>query len=128
MCLDLSAIPPFIVLDALRELPVRLVRYYAYVPDAQDPSVLRRESSNFLHDVTLRWLKEQFRRQIEPEATDRAALIGLFLEQLSLLGQDYVSNGTRTVNLVDGLDHIAREQHRTRSLLSDLPAPSARIH
>lgn len=31
----------------LRALPVRLVRYYAYVPDAQDPSVLRGESINF---------------------------------------------------------------------------------
>lgn len=109
----------------LRMLPVRLVRYYAYVPEAQDPSVLRGESINFFHDVTLRLDEAGICCQNRPDPTDRIALIHLFHEQLQELGQDYRETGTKSVILIDGLDHIAREQHPDRSLLHDLPLPNA---
>jgi hypothetical protein len=109
----------------LRLLPVRLVRYYAYVPEAQDPSVLRGESINFLHDVTTRLWEAGFQRLYKPDATDRSALLAVLHHQLQLLGDDYVQSGTKTVIMVDGLDHIAREQSPERSLLRDLPLPDA---
>ncbi len=109
--------------QTLRTLPIRLIRYYAYVPDAQDPSVLRGESTNFFHDVTLKLQRIGIGNHRRPDPTDRVTLIKLFHEQLQLLGQDYETSGTRTVILVDGLDHISREQHPQRSLLTDLPLP-----
>lgn len=108
----------------LRALPVRLVRYYAYVPDAQDPSVLRGESINFFHDVTLRLWQAGFSKGRQPDPSDRVALINRFHEQLQSLGEDYRQSGIKTILLIDGLDHIEREQHPTRSLLTDLPLPN----
>ncbi len=109
----------------LRTLPIRLVCYYAYVPDAQDPSVLRGESTNFFHDVTLRLQHVGFGKGNQPDPTDRIALINRFHAQLQSLGEDYQQTGTKTIILVDGLDHIEREQHPSRSLLADLPLPNA---
>lgn len=109
----------------LRTLPVRLIRYYAYVPDSQDPSVLRGESINFFHDVTLRLWQVGFGEGNQPDPTERIALINRFHAQLQSLGEDYRQTGTKTIVLVDGLDHIEREQHPTRSLLTDLPLPNA---
>ena len=111
--------------QTLRTLSIRLIRYYAYVPDAQDPSVLRGESTNFFHDVTLRLQNMGVGDYNRPDPTDRVALINLFHKQLQLLGQDHNTSGIRTIILVDGLDHISREQHPERSLITDLPAPDA---
>lgn len=107
----------------LRSLPIRLVRYYAYVPGAQDPNV-RGESVNFLHDITLRLEEAGFDRgRRRPVPSDRLALLEKLHEQLQALGVDYEATGQKTVILVDGLDHIAREQRPERSLLADLPLP-----
>lgn len=111
--------------QTLRSLPLRLVRYYAYVPEAQDPSVLRGESTNFLHDVTLRLQEAGFGRKERSSTADRPALVALFHTQLQELGRDYAETKTKTVILIDGLDHIHREQHPERSLLQDLPLPEA---
>ena len=111
--------------QTLRILPVRLVRYYAYVPEAQDPSILRGEAINFLHDITLRLQEAGFSFGGRPDSSNRAAMLELFHEQLQRLGEDYTQTGTKTVILVDGLDHIPREQHPARSLLHDLPLPEA---
>lgn len=108
----------------LRAIPLRLVRYYAYVPEAQDPSI-RGEAINFLHDVTLRLQEAGFVQTARPDPTDRSALLDLFHQQLQALGRDFTDTGTKSVFLIDGLDHIAREQHPERSLLHDLPLPEA---
>jgi len=106
-------------------LHTRVIRYYAYVPEAQDPSILRGESLNFFHDVTLSIQRLGIGGQKQPDPTDRLGLIRLFYEQLQELGQDYARQGTRTLLLIDGLDHIEREQNPERSLLADLPLPGA---
>ena len=111
--------------QTLRILPVRSVRYYAYVPDAQDPSVLRGESVNFFHDTTLQIQRLRNGLEKRPDPTDRIALNQFFYQQLSLLGKDYEESKTKTIILIDGLDHIAREQHPERSLIEDLPLPTA---
>lgn len=108
----------------LRKLPHRLVRYYAYVPDAQDPTVIRGESKNFLHDVTLRLSKAGFSLTRSNEK-DRISLLNLLHKQLQELGNDFNETGRKTIILIDGLDHISREQKPQRSLLSDLPNPNA---
>jgi hypothetical protein len=111
--------------QTLRTLPVRSVRYYAYVPDAQDPSVLRGEAINFFHDTTLQIQILRNSADKRPDPSDRVALYECFIQQLNFLGQDFQNTGTKTIILVDGLDHIAREQHPDRSLIEDLPEPAS---
>lgn len=109
--------------QTLRFYPAWVVRYYAFVPDDRGPTMLRGESTNFLHDVTIALSDAGFGVGRSPGPTDRAQLLDRFHEQLRLLGEDYRREGRKTLILVDGLDHIEREQHPDRSLLWDLPAP-----
>jgi hypothetical protein len=98
----------------------RLVRYYAYVPDS--PLQGRGEASNFLHDVVLA-LQSQGIRGDNNQAKTREELLGKLHRQLAELHERWLSDGVLTMILVDGLDHIEREQKPERSLLHDLPHP-----
>ncbi|MHA1167381.1 MAG: AAA family ATPase [Candidatus Hodarchaeales archaeon] len=109
--------------QTLRKLPVRLVRYYAYVPDSQDPSAVRGESISFLHDITLKLTLAGIRGKGSEDRSDRISLLNLFYEQITRLGVDFQDTGEKTVIMIDGLDHISREQHPDRSLLHDIPLP-----
>lgn len=100
----------------------RAVRYYAFVPDAPDPFG-RGESVNFLHDVVLAIEEAGFQVGASLSSFDRRQLSERFYKQLELLHQDWLRTGTKTTIMIDGLDHIAREQHPERSLLHDLPPP-----
>lgn len=107
----------------LRNREDRVIRYYAYVPDAQESLSLRGESVNFLHDVVLALERQHFRSGTGLIHFDRDQLLDRFHGQLRQLHVDWSTNGQRTIILIDGLDHIDREQQPDRSLLSDLPAP-----
>lgn len=109
--------------QTFRYRPERVIRYYAYVPDAQDPITLRGESVNFLHDVVLALERAGFRVGESPSQFERDQLLERFYKQLCLLHQHWQATGRKTMIMVDGLDHIAREQHPNRSLLCDLPLP-----
>jgi hypothetical protein len=108
----------------LRGRSERIVKYYAYVPDAQDPIALRGESESFLHDVTLALERAGFPVGASPSMFDRTQLLERFHQQLQLLHEDWQITGRKTVILIDGLDHIARELHPQHSLLLDLPLPN----
>lgn len=99
----------------------RIIRYYAYVPESQDPNILRGESVNFLHDIVLAIEKAGFQVRESMNRLDRSSLLGRFHEQLGKLHQDWQETGRKTIILIDGLDHIEREQKPQRSLLQDLP-------
>jgi hypothetical protein len=101
----------------------RIVKYYAYISDAQDPTTLRGEAINFLHDVVLALDNAGFRVGENPSKLDREQLLQRLYQQLRLLHEDWQKNRRKTIILIDGLDHIAREQNPTRSLLHDLPLP-----
>lgn len=109
--------------QTLRHREERLIRYYAYVPDAQDPVTQRGESTNFLHDVVLEIERAGFRIGKSASQFDRDQLLERFYHQLQQLSQDWESTGRKTVILIDGLDHIGREQRPIRSLLLDLFPP-----
>jgi hypothetical protein len=109
--------------QTLRHCHELVIRYYAYVPDAQDPRTLRGESVNFLHDVVLEIEHAGFRVGESLSYFDRAQLLTRFHEQLNLLHQDWRRTGRKTIILIDGLDHIEREQKPNRSLIDDLPSP-----
>ena len=107
----------------LRSLSERLVSYYAYVPESPYPTSIRGESSNFFHDVVLRLEELGFSVGKSPSRFDHNQLVERFYQQLGHLHTDWSNNGRKTVFLVDGLDHIEREQEPSRSLLLDLPDP-----
>ncbi len=107
----------------LRSRQERVVRYYAYVPDAQDPAALRGESLSFLHDITTALDRAGFVEGRSLAASDRPQLLERFHRQLRALHDDWRATGRKTLILVDGLDHITREQRPERSLLDDLPDP-----
>ncbi|WFU51785.1 AAA family ATPase [Sinorhizobium terangae] len=104
---------------------VRLVRYYAFVRD--DPQLGRGEAFSFLHDLCVQLeamgLGRTRRRISYPDTLDglRERLTALLRD----LGNETSKTGGRAIILVDGLDHIDREQNPTRSLMEELPAPSA---
>jgi hypothetical protein len=109
--------------QCLRTRPERIIRYYAYVPDAQDPLQIRGEALNFLHDLVLALEQSGFRVGASLSRFDRSQLLHRFHEQLGLLHEDWRVTGRKTIILIDGLDHIERELKPDRSLLLDLPVP-----
>ncbi|MFJ1859961.1 hypothetical protein ACIOHA_21915 [Streptomyces anulatus] len=100
-----------------------VARYYAFVPDAPDPLSSRGEADSFLHDVSLA-LQESglYRHGIGNDLRTQRLVLS---DQLDQAGQRWRTRGERTIIVVDGLDHIPREQNPTRSLLEELPNPAA---
>jgi hypothetical protein len=101
----------------------RVIPYYAYVPDRQDPNPQRGEALSFLHDMVLVLERSGFRTGESLPTDDVSLLRQRFHHQLQQLHDDWRTTGRKTVFLVDGLDHIDREQHPERSLLTELPLP-----
>ena len=106
-----------------RPRPERVIRYYAYVPEAQDPAASRGESENFLHDICLALHYAGVTVDDSHLPPELSLLFERFHRQLAILGEEFRTTGRRTVILIDGLDHIDRELRPSRSLLADLPRP-----
>lgn len=100
----------------------RIVRYYAYVPNAA-PARTRLDARAFLHDVVV-MLGDAGLRNGERHlpSSDIEALRQQLAELLDAAGVDFVDTGRRTVVVVDGLDHVSRD-HRDDGLLVELPRP-----
>jgi len=103
-------------------LPGRVARYYAFVPDAPDPLSGRGEADSFLHDVSLTLEEGGLHRR--GYANDLRSQRSVLLDQLDQAGRRWSERDEETVIVVDGLDHIPREQNPVRSLLEELPAPA----
>ena len=107
----------------VREANARVAKYYVFTPDDTGPTTLRGESDNFFHDVSHQLNSLGFRVGESTPRMDHSQLVQRFQEQLWQLGQDWHDNCRKSVVLVDGLDHIEREQNPIRSLIEDLPHP-----
>lgn len=110
-----------IALEAEPQLVI--VRYLAYVPGGAQ-GIGRGESADFLDDVAaglrstglpgIRFLRDnEHHRREEIEAL------------LAQAGERFTTDGLRTLIIIDGLDHVPREERPTRSFLADLPLPAA---
>ena len=99
----------------------RVVRYYAFVQD--DAGLGRGEAVNFLHDLTLALKQQGVSGQGASSPESREELLEHLSSQLLELHERWQKDGIRTLILVDGLDHIEREQSPARTLLKDLPLP-----
>ncbi len=100
---------------------IRVVRYYAFVRD--DTQLGRGEAFKFLHDLIIALKEQGIRGNARSYPETREELLDMFGSQLLELGERWRQDAIKTVILVDGLDHIEREQSPERSLLRDLPLP-----
>jgi hypothetical protein len=102
---------------------IRLVRYLAYVPGAAQ-GVGRGEADSFLEDVDIQLRNGGLvgLRLRDNSMHERREQFGALLRQA---GERYERDGVRTIIVVDGLDHVPREEQPTHSLLNELPLPAA---
>ncbi|NQY26166.1 MAG: hypothetical protein HRT92_03200 [Piscirickettsiaceae bacterium] len=100
----------------------KLVRYYAYVPDSAYQG--RGEANTFLHDITLSLRNHGFCGEGSGQPGSREEYLSLLGEQFQQANEKWRHDGVVTIIMVDGLDHIQREQNPLQSLLSDLPSPN----
>lgn len=107
----------------LRESPHRVVRYYAYVPGAVGGSRRRGEADNFFHDLTVALDLAGLHAGTTLPVDDLDLLMRRVHAQLAQASKEWAAGARRTIILVDGLDHIPREQAAVQSLLSHLPNP-----
>ena len=105
----------------LRYAPnIRLISYYAYIKN--DPTSGRGEAANFWQDLYIAIRQ----RGINPlGAVPRSGneFRAAVAAQFALMADEWKTRGLVTVLLIDGLDHIDREQHPTESLIGQLPLP-----
>lgn len=102
-----------------------VIKYYSFIPDSIEPINLRGESKNFLHDVIFQLEKEGISHDGSIGSLDREVLLRRFFNQMKKLNENWKRTGRKTIFLVDGLDHITREQRPVCSLLDDLPIPES---
>ncbi|NTV47227.1 MAG: hypothetical protein HGB11_12055, partial [Chlorobiales bacterium] len=98
-----------------------VARYLAFLPDKRH-GLGRAESTDFLNDITFALNKLGFSR---PKFVDKDQLCEEFLKQLDEARDLYLEKGRKTLILVDGLDHIQREERPQHNLLSILPLPQS---
>lgn len=105
------------------EANVRLIRYLAYVPGAAQ-GVGRGEADNFLTDVGTQLRNSGLvgLRLRDDSLHERREQFGFLVRQA---GERFDRDGIRTIIVVDGLDHVPREERPTNSLLGELPLPAA---
>ncbi|MEX2499481.1 MAG: ATP-binding protein [Wenzhouxiangellaceae bacterium] len=98
-----------------------VARYLAFVPDERH-GLGRAEAMDFLNDVTFALHKLGFSR---PRFSDEEQLRREFLKQLEEAKELFQEKGQKTIIIVDGLDHIQREENPQHNLLSILPPPQS---
>lgn len=104
----------------------RVLKYFSYVnQDMTYDAGYRGESKYFLHDLItqIRVAQPEYSDALPGE--DRIELASQLREELSRFSRDYKNDGIKTFIIVDGLDHVEREQNVEYSLIKDLPTPDA---
>jgi len=96
-----------------------VARYLAFLPGERH-GLGRAESTDFLNDITFSLSKLGFSRA---RFADEDQLREEFLKQLEEARDLYHEKGRKTLIVVDGLDHIQREESPQHNLLSILPPP-----
>lgn len=98
-----------------------VARYLAFLPD-QRHGLGRAEATDFLNDVTFALDKLGFSRV---RFAEEDQLREEFLRQLEEASDLYHEKGQKTLIVIDGLDHIQREESPQHNLLSILPPPQS---
>ena len=98
-----------------------VARYLAFLPD-ESHGLGRAEATDFLNDVTIALNKLGFSRA---RFADKDQLREEFLKQLCEARDIFHEKGQKTLIIVDGLDHIQREESPQHNLLAILPPPQS---
>lgn len=102
---------------------IDVVRYLAFVPSAAQGQG-RAEADNFLDDL----IAQLARSGLEPLRYKDQSTVGRqqsFEHMLEAAGRRHRKTGKRTIIVIDGLDHVPREERPQHSFLSMLPLPPA---
>jgi energy-coupling factor transporter ATP-binding protein EcfA2 len=101
----------------------RVLRYLAFIP-GKGQGLGRAESFDFLHDLVRQFKLQGFGKEIVPGVEIQE--LRMQLERvLGQAAEQYQTDGIRTIIVVDGLDHVPREEHPQRSFLNDFPLPES---
>ncbi|NRR93170.1 ATP-binding protein [Winogradskyella undariae] len=104
----------------LNECDHKVLKYYAYVnKDMNYSSGFRGEAKLFLKDLLVQIREKGVSLQDRLPTNDIEDLQKHFTEELIKISR----KGVKTFILIDGLDHIEREQNINKSLISILPLP-----
>jgi GTPase SAR1 family protein len=99
---------------------VSVSRYLAFHPD-QRHGLGRAEAGEFLNDIIAE-LRSQGLYAKTYSNDHLSSLRTEFLRQLEAAGARYATSGRKTLVVIDGLDHVPREETPTVSFLGELPA------
>ncbi|HEY1939576.1 MAG TPA: ATP-binding protein [Candidatus Angelobacter sp.] len=110
-----------LVQDVLAGCPF-FVPYYAYLPDGQGNPRDRGEALTFFQDVAAR-LHKFFEHRLSLGVANVAQGREALRDYMKKTAESYSREGVKTILLIDGLDHVAREIGLDRSLLLELPRP-----
>ena len=109
---------------ALEAVPqVYVARYLAYIPNAVQ-GVGRGEAEDFLDDVSAQ-LRRTGLGGLRAHDDSLAQRREQFETLLVGAGKRFRDDGIRTLIIVDGLDHVPREERPQRSFLCEFPLPAA---
>ncbi|MBF0214387.1 MAG: ATP-binding protein, partial [Magnetococcales bacterium] len=105
------------------EINLRVIRYLAYVPGTGQ-GIGRGEADDFLDDVASQLKKTglqgvRFRNNTSSERREHFSVL------LQQAGNRYQQDQIRTLIVVDGLDHVPREENPQHSFLAELPLPAS---
>jgi hypothetical protein len=100
-----------------------ILRYLAFVPD-EGHGLGRAEAVDFLHDVVSQLRSSDIGPHVFP-GDNLPELRSQFEKLLGGAALRYQRDGVKTIIVVDGLDHVPREERPSRSLLTELPLPNA---
>ncbi|WP_298325383.1 ATP-binding protein [Asticcacaulis sp.] len=102
---------------------LQIVNYLAYLPSERH-GLGRAEASSFLHDLVVQF-KQLGHGEDTFTGTDLSELRAQLEELLGEAGERYATEGIVTLVVVDGLDHVPREEQPGTSLLKELPQPQS---
>jgi len=101
----------------------RVLRYLAFVP-GRGQGLGRGEAVDFLGDLVRQFKREGLGRQVVP-GSELHELRTQFERVLQEASQQFTNDGLKTILVIDGLDHVPREERPTRSFLSEFPLPQS---
>jgi len=96
-----------------------VARYLAFLPDERH-GLGRAESIDFLNDITFELDKLGFSRT---RFAEEAELREEFLKQLNEAHELFQTENQKTLIIIDGLDHIQREENPQHTFFDVLPPP-----
>ena len=98
------------------------IPYYAFLPDGEGNPRDRGETLTFFQDVVER-LDKFYRGRHSLGISDIAQGRNALREHMDKANEQFLSNGQKTILLIDGLDHVLSEVGLQQPILQELPRP-----